>query len=215
MKPRKPPNTKHDLFPDTWVIGTAAAALAKNDEGVLLAEDPDTVEQPAPEVEPAPVMRLHDVARTEPPRSIEEELAELRAENERLRRCIAGSRGDLDAMNWHGDDIAADHEPAYLTDSRLYLDGEPHRMHDSSGRPLRMVLIGGMLVIALSVFIAAWFAGQRLTTMEGPLAERVAMLRADIAVTVGGLGDRAIAWVRPPAEERPGASGVATTDANE
>ena len=223
MKPRKPPGTKHDLFPDTWVIGTAAAALARNDEGVLLADDPDRVIEAAPATQAAPVTPLHETvesAGVEPRRSLEEELAELRAENERLRRCIAGSRGDLDAVNWHVDDVAADQDLWLTSPPPLYLDGEPHRLHGRSGPRhgglgAHRVLIGGVLVLAFGVSVAAWFAGQRLTTMEGPMAERVATLRADIAVAVGGLGERAVAWVRPMDGDRRAAPTAPVTPTQE
>ena len=194
MTPRKPPSTKHNLFPDTWVIGTAAAALAKNDVGVLLADDPDHAAAPAPVSTPVPVTPLHEVATVEPRRSIEEELAELRAENERLRRCIAGSRGDLDAINWEGD-------PEGPSAPHLYLASEPRRLHRRPGR-MHQVLIAGALTLALGGFVAAWFAGQRLTMMDGPWVERIDTLRADITGTVAGLGERVVAWVRPEEGDR-------------
>ena len=153
MKPRKPPNTKRDLFPDTWVVGTAAAELAKNDEGVLLADDPDRV--PGSVVEIQPREDTPSPAPVEPRRPIEEELAELRAENERLRRCIAGSRGDLEAMNWRGDDIVTDREGGFFADPGLYRDRGTRRRRRPGAGP-RHARIGAALVIAVGIVVGAW-----------------------------------------------------------
>lgn len=39
MTERQPPKPHSDLFPSTWVVGQAAATLAKNDDGVLVADE--------------------------------------------------------------------------------------------------------------------------------------------------------------------------------
>ena len=124
MKPRKPPTKKHNLFPDTWVIGTAAAALAKNDEGVLLANEPDPVPESSAGPQPGAVMPLPSAGLPEPRRPIEEELAELRAENERLRRCIAASRGQLNGMNWRDQGILTDQETGFFVQGDLPGNGK-------------------------------------------------------------------------------------------
>ena len=211
MKPREPRTTNRDLFPDTWVVGTAAAALAKNDEGVLLADPPDTVPELAAEAQPYVVMP--SPAAEEPRRSLEEELAELRAENERLRRCIAGSRGNLEAINWHGDESVADREGGFVVDPAFYLGNRAPRRRSRAGTGARSVLIGGALAIAVGIGAGVWLAGQRLANLDGPISERMQTLRADIVGVVGDVGQRAIAWVRPAASNRgddPTASGASS-----
>lgn len=215
MKPRKPPTGKHNLFPDTWVIGTAAAALAKNDEGVLLADEPDRAPGSVAELQPGAVTPLSAAVLPEPRRPIEEELAELRAENERLRRCIAASRNKLTGMNWRDGEIPADQQTGFFVDPQRYPDDGPRSRRGRAGTGARSALIGAALVIAVGLFAAVLLAGQRLATLEGPMVGRMQTLRADIVGAVDGLGQRAIAWVRPAAGNRGNdatASGMSSQD---
>jgi hypothetical protein len=88
------------LFPDTWVVGEAAAELAKNDEGVLLASATRPGQQP--DSAGAPIQSPRSDAPGGDPQipdpnarqagSREQEIAELHAENERLRRRIQLTR---------------------------------------------------------------------------------------------------------------------------
>jgi hypothetical protein len=88
------------LFPDTWVVGEAAAELAKNDEGVLLASGIRPGQQPdsagaainlPQSVSPGGDARMPDPEARQAG-SREQEIAELHAENERLRRRIKLTR---------------------------------------------------------------------------------------------------------------------------
>lgn len=198
------------LFPATWVVGEAAADLAKNDAGVLLANpgrapgvvnpepaaavDPDAPpaipdpaavasarlsdeRAPSASAAPAPESSGDDVASRQGPAagkaSRDREIAELHAENERLRRRItlthrrpevpfaATSRtGGLDVL-------VEPPFPDFSTTSRKRAGG-------------RRWLIAAMVVLVSVGLVGAWSINQRLEALDGPYPQRVEQLRSEI-----------------------------------
>lgn len=88
MSHAHPIDRKRALFPSNWVIGTAAADLARNDPGVLLPGDPIPDDQRDGETVPAPSTNSN-------PHSRADEIAALHAENERLRQRMMATRQRL------------------------------------------------------------------------------------------------------------------------
>lgn len=142
MSHPNPIDEKRPLFPSKWVIGTAAADLARNDPGVLLPGDPipDGMRDGVP---------AHDAGSP----SHAEEIAALRAENERLRRKIMGSRQRRDTPQLddrQGVETAAVPMRAPTADFR-------QRHRGARRHPARVLSLMVLLLIAVA---CGWFALQ-------------------------------------------------------
>ncbi|MDJ0741648.1 MAG: hypothetical protein QNJ91_18215 [Gammaproteobacteria bacterium] len=255
MSHGEPEKPKHSLFPDSWVVGPAAAALAKDGDGVLVDEraaadaartrqaaptadaastaepaaNPDALPAPAagdevgddnvvsPAVTPSPRAEQRPgrgapiaemaarVARSQaaaddaaPPRAAvpareltrEQEIAELRAENERLRRQIEESRRGRP-------EPAAAATPIDAAGAALSLPlSDDQRRHQETGaaRPAWRQALAVLLFVAVAGALAAsWMAAQRLADLDGSLPQRVDVLRAELADGTGSMPQRAIA----------------------
>ena len=117
-RPDKTGRTQQGMFPDTWIVGPAAAVLAKNDVDVLLADDalaePDTASS---EVGVSTVDDALAKPATATSITPEQELAELRAENERLvRRAVGYSYRRLQPMLDRVEHLNAGRETAEVVD---------------------------------------------------------------------------------------------------
>ena len=175
-----PPKKTKNLFPDSWVVGPAAAELARNDVGVLLADDPraaelarvaDAATEPRSHADGGPAVEGHH----------DDEIAELKRENARLQRCIAGSRGRRACMagrvkELHAgiDASAAAAAAAFGPADTLYGDERPGF---SGRRPARARLGRNLgvaaLLTALVVIGAAWIAGGHLAGRDSTVEQRL------------------------------------------
>ena len=175
-----PPKKTKNLFPDSWVVGPAAAELARNDVGVLLADDPraaelarvaDAATEPRSEAAPGLADEGH----------LGDEIAELKRENARLQRRIAASRGRLSSMAGSAEEqdagigaSAATAAAAFGPADTLYGDERPGF---SGRRPARARLGRNLgvaaLLAALVVIGAAWIAGGQLAGRDSTVEQRL------------------------------------------
>lgn len=184
-----PPKKTKNLFPDSWVVGPAAAELARNDVGVLLADDPRAAE----------LARVADAA-TESRSDADggpagegrhdDEIAELKRENARLQRRIADSRGRRGCMAGRVEELhagidAAAAAAAFGPADTLYGDERPGF---SGRRPARARLGRNLgvaaLLAALVVVGAAWIAGGHLAGRDGTVEQRLRAIGVEVEQVV-------------------------------
>lgn len=153
MSHAEPVGTKRSLFPSTWIVGTAAAELARNDPDVLLPGDPVPQDQC---VQDPPVAT----------RSAADEIAALHAENERLHQRFVDARGHVEHM---AQQVAVMNGYSATADAPM----RPTR-GGAGNRPAPRVAHRGFIALLLLVLIgsvaSAWLALQ-------PIDTRVELLR--------------------------------------
>jgi len=190
MSNQDPPAETTSLFPDAWIVGRAAAKLVRDDEDVLLAGDP------AP-TRPDPV--LHRDIGSKPRAPSLQELAELRAEMDRLQQRIslhqasrsqcrlrsaphdAGAVGAFDERRPEG---AMHPGPAGAQSASTAAVAVRDRRRL---RPGLVVLLVAVLATAAAV---GYFVYRQTSSMPPPLGQRLQLFKQDVTLHVVTLGDR-------------------------
>lgn len=145
---------KRSLFPSGWVIGTAAADLARNDPGVLLPGDPvpDDQREGASESSQPRVTAGNAHSRAA-------EIAALHAENERLRQRIMATRQRLRPLA-----DRATGETRGARSGAMLADPAENARHSQSTKPrhagMRRFVVGVMLLAVTLAVFGGWFAMQ-------------------------------------------------------
>lgn len=181
--PETPPK-KHPLFPDSWIIGQDAAALAHNDEQVLLAAD----------VVPAkasPSRRGHVPAG--PPTAAE--LADLHHEMARLQQRVATAPTRLRPQDRKMAEIGA--ELTAVRDRQVAPEGAFNADRGWIGptragvqrRSMRGFSAALVLLVVLAM-AGAWLTQSELARREGPLSERLDGLSVQMSDAMSLLAER-------------------------
>ncbi|MCB1802235.1 MAG: hypothetical protein KDI82_11155 [Gammaproteobacteria bacterium] len=174
---------KRSLFPSGWVIGTAAADLARNDPGVLLPGDPIPEDQREGAGESSlPAATAGNV------HSRAAEIAALHAENERLRQRIMATRQRLRPLV-----DRANGEPRGVRSDRMAADPARNARHSQSTAPrragIRRFVVGLMLLAVTVGVVGGWFAMQG-SDQRARAVEQARAIGDDWQTSVAVLGEK-------------------------
>ncbi|HOP16451.1 MAG: hypothetical protein H6956_08955 [Chromatiaceae bacterium] len=192
MSNQDPPAGTTKLFPDAWIVGRAAATLVRDDEDVLLADEPapaDPVPVPLREVSTRPRAPLAPSA---------QELAELRAEMDRLQQRIslhqaARQRTQAQSATPFAGDLEVPGEWRQAAAGQADLRDRPSAPTVGGlVRNRRRLWVGLLLVLVvlLGAAVVGLLAYRQSTSMSPPLGERLQLLKHDVTQRVAGLGAR-------------------------
>lgn len=193
MSNQDTPAGPSNLFPDAWIVGRAAATLVRDDEDVLLADEPAAAD-PVP-MSPREVGTRRPQAPLAPSA---QELAELRAGMDHLQQRISlhqAARQRTQAQSatrFAGDmEVPGGWRQATVEypDPR---DRRPVSMVGGLVRNRRRLWIGLLLllVVLLGAAVVGFLAYRQAAPMSPPLGERLQLLKHDVTQRVAGLGAR-------------------------
>lgn len=186
-----PPKKTKNLFPDSWVVGPAAAELARNDVGVLLADDPRAAEL-ARVADAAAESRSGAHAGPAGKGKHGDEIAALKRENERLQRRIAATRGRLGTMAGRVEELNAGIDASAAAAAAVF--GPADKMYGderpgfSERRPARARLGRNLGIAAVLLAVvgvgAAWTIGGQLAGRESTAGQRLQAIGVKVGQVV-------------------------------
>ena len=173
MSNQDPPAETTSLFPDAWIVGRAAATLVRDHVDVLLAGDP-------PPTRPHPVLRRDIGSKPRAPSA--QELAELRAEMDRLQERISLHQASRSPWQLRSAPQDAGPEDVQSTSAAVIAVRDRKRL-----RPGLVVLLIAVLATAAAI---GFFVYRQTSSMPPPLGQRLQLFKQDVTQRVASLGER-------------------------